>query len=127
MKKKILSILSVSVIFTLILAIGACAVTPRWSYLITVVPEIFRSSNEYGVTVSCDTDVSKIKADVTLYEKGLFGYSEKASYSKTIYNHYGEFTGNYTFSSSKKYKVEADITVTTSSGATESTTTELAE
>ncbi len=125
MKKRILKILSVSLVLTLVISIGACAVTPRWSYLYTITPVISKSSDTYNVSVSADTSVTKIEADLILYKKGLFGiYTKKSTANGTINNYYGTISGNYDMSTSDEYKLVAEVTVTTSSGQTETATVE---
>lgn len=123
MKKKLLSVLSVSIIFTLILAIGAAAVTPRWAYIGSIDPGFSKSSDTYFATVGCPTNVTKIEVDLKLYQKGILGgYSHKASHSGTIYASGGTVYGSYDMNENKTYKVEATVTVTTSSGQTETAT-----
>ena len=123
MKKKLLSVLSISLIFTLIFAIGACAVTPRWSYIGSITPGIDKSGDEYFATVSCVTDVRKIEVELELYQKGLLGiYSKKDTHSETVYSSGAIVSASYDMNTSKTYKVEATVTVTTSSGQTETVT-----
>lgn len=123
MKKKLLSVLSVSLIFTLIFAIGACAVTPRWSYIRSVSPTIDKDGDEYFVTVGCTTDVTKIEVELELYQKGLLGiYSKKDTHSETVYSAGAIVAASYDMNTSKTYKVEATVTATTSSGQTETVT-----
>ena len=123
MKKKLLSVLSVSLIFTLIFTMGVSAVTPRWSYIRSITPGVDKSGDSYFTTVGCVSDVTKIEVEMDLYQKGLLGvYTKKDSHSGTIYAAGGTIYGEYDLNTSKTYKVEATVTVTTSSGQTETVT-----
>ena len=123
MKKKLLSVLSVSLIFTLIFAIGACAVTPRWSYIRAISPTIDTSSDTYLTTVGCVSDVTKIEVKLELYQKGILGsYSKKDSHSGTINGSGGVISSSYDMNPSKTYRLDVTVTATTSSGQTETVT-----
>ena len=120
MKKKLLSVLSVSLIFTLICAIGACAVTPRWSYIGSVDLTIDRNGDEYFTTVACGSNVTKIEVEMELYQKGILGtYSKKASHSETVYSSSAIVADSYDMNPNKTYRMDVTVTVTTSSGQTE--------
>ena len=123
MKKKLLSVLSVSLIFTLIFTMGVSAVTPRWSYIRSITPGVDKSGDSYFTTVGCVSDVTKIEVEMDLYQKGLFGiYSKKDTHSETVYSSGAIVSASYDMNTSKTYKVEATVTVTTSSGQTETVT-----
>lgn len=123
MKKKLLSILSVSIIFTLIFAMGASAVTPRWAYIGSIDVGLSKNSDTYFATVGCPSNVTRIDVTLDLYQKGLLGtYSHKASQSKTIYATGGIVSGSYDMNENKTYKVDATVTATTSSGQSETVT-----
>ena len=123
MKKKLLSVLSVSLIFTLIFAIGACAVTPRWALFNSVSPTIDKDGDGYYVTIGCTTDVTKIEVEMELYQKGLLGiYSKKDTHSETVYSSSAIVVASYDMNTSKTYKVEVTAKATTSSGQTETVT-----
>ncbi len=120
MKKKLLSVLSVSLIFTLIFAIGVSAVTPRWSYIRAISPTIDKSGDTYYTIVSCVSDVREIDVELELYQKGVLGiFSKKASHSGTINGSGGTIYGDYDMDTSKTYRVDVSVTVTTASGQTE--------
>lgn len=123
MKKKILSILSLSLIFALIFAISSSAATPRWSYIGSISPGISTESDLYFATVSCPSNVVKIEVDLELYQKGLLGsYTKKASHSGTINASGGTVYGSYDLNANKTYRVDATVKVTTSSGQSETVT-----
>ena len=123
MKKKLLSVLSLSLIFTLVFAIAASAATPRWTYLCSITPGIDKSADRYLATVSCVTDVNRIDVDMELYQKGLLGiYTKKASHSGTIYSASGTVYGTYAYNDDKTYRVDITVTAHTSSGQSETVT-----
>ena len=123
MKKKVLSVLSLSLIFAVIFAIGASAATPRWAYIGSIDTGINKNSDLYFASIGCPTNVTKIEVDLELYQKGILGgYSHKASHSGTIYASGGTVYGSYDMNENKTYKVEATVTATTSSGQTETVT-----
>lgn len=125
MKKRLLKVLSLSLALTMILSIGACAITPRWSLLISITPEISKTYDEYGVTVFADTNVTSINAELILYKKGFLGiYTKKATHTETISAYSGNISGSYDMSTSDEYKLVATVTATTSSGQTETATVE---
>ena len=127
MKKRLLKILSVSLILTIVLAICASAATPRWTYLFSIRPDIDKTNDIYGVTVSANTDVTSITADLVLYKKGLLGiYTKKSTHTETIYTYSGIINGSYDMDLDNEYKVVATVTVKTASGQSETATAELA-
>lgn len=123
MKKKLLSVLSISLIFTLIFAISASAVTPRWAILHSISPGISKGGDSYYATVACVSDVTKVEVELELYQKGLLGiYTKKASCSGTLYAAGGTISGSYDMDTDKTYRVDVTVTATTSSGETETAT-----
>ena len=123
MKKKLLSVLSLSLIFALIFAISASAATPRWTYIGSITPGIAKNGDAYYATIGCPTNVTKIDVELELYQKGLLGiYTHKDSASGTLYASGGTVYGYYDLNENKTYKVEATVTATTSSGQTETVT-----
>lgn len=123
MKKKLLSVFSLSLIFAVIFTIGASAAIPRWTYIGSIDPGINKNSDLYFATVGCPTNVTKVEIELELYQKGILGnYTHKDSASGTIYATGGTVYGNYDMNENKTYKVEATVTVTTSSGQTETVT-----
>ena len=120
MKKKLLSVLSVSLIFTLIFAMGVSAVTPRWSYVHSIYPGVDKSGDAYLATVACVTDVTRIDVELELYQKGLLGvYTKKASHSGRISGAAGTISASYDMDTNKTYRVDVTVTATTSSGQKE--------
>ena len=127
MKKRLFKIISVSIIMTLIISICASAVTPRWTHINSINPDIDKTNDKYGVTVMADTNVVQIKADLILYKKGILGiYTKKSTYCETVNNFYADINGDYDMSTSNEYKVVATVTVKTASGQSETATAELA-
>ena len=127
MKKRLLKIISVSIIMTLIMSICASAVTPRWTYLFSVRPDIDKTNDTYGVTVTADPSIASITADLVLYKKGLLGiYTKKSTHTETIYTYSGIINGSYDMDLDNEYKVVATVTVKTASGQSETATAELA-
>lgn len=125
--KKFIKVIIISLVLTLLLSIGASAATPRWTYLFSITPDISKTNDTYGATVSAHTNVVKIDVELVLYQKGLFGiYSKKATHSGTINNYTGKIKGSYDMSLDKQYKVVVTATATSNTGATESATGELA-
>ncbi|MBR2028864.1 MAG: hypothetical protein IKA10_07775 [Oscillospiraceae bacterium] len=123
MKKKLLSVLSLSLVFAVIFSICASAATPRWAYIGSISPGLDKYSDAYFVTVGCPTNVTKIEIELELYQKGILGiYSKKDSGTKTIYATGGSLTCSYDMDTNKTYRVDATVTVTTSSGQTETAT-----
>ena len=127
MKKRLFKIISVSIIMTLIMSICASAVTPRWTYLFSITPDIDKTNDTYGVTVLANTNVTSITADLVLYKKGLFGiYTKKSTHTDTINHYSGIINGSYDMDLDNEYKVVATVTVTTASGPSDTATAELA-
>lgn len=125
MKKRLFRILSISLMLTFILSICASAVTPRWTFLYSITPDISKSNDTYGIIVNADTSVTSIDVELVLKKKGLLGvYTKKASYSATINNCSGRVFSTYDMSTNDEYKLIATITAKTSSGQSETVTVE---
>ena len=123
MKKKLLSVLSLSLIFALVFAVSASAVTPRWLYIGSITPGLDKYGDTYYTSVGCPSNVTRIDITLELYQKGLLGtYSKKATHNETVYGASGFVYGSYDLNESKTYRVDATVTVTTSSGQTETVT-----
>lgn len=123
MKKRIIALLATIIIAIPILAIPASRVQPRWSLINSVIARCYIEDEQYVGSISALDDVYKMDIDIILYEKGLFtSYKEVSSIHKTVYNYYHTAIGNYTYSSSKDYKIELTVKAYTQSGQTETVT-----
>lgn len=123
MKKRLIALLATIIIAIPILAIPAARAQPRWTLIANASVNCYRSDNSYVATISADDTVYKMSMDIILYEKGLFtSYKEVSRISKTVNNYNHSAFGNYTYSSSKDYKIEMTVTVFSTSGQTETIT-----
>ena len=123
MKKRIIALLATIIIAVPILAIPALRVQPRWTLINSATALCYRTDNIYIGSVTSLNSVYKMDIDIILYEKGLLtSYKEVSSINKTVYDYTHNAIGNYTFSSSKDYKIEMTVTAYTQSGQTETIT-----
>ena len=123
MKKRIIALLATIIIAIPILAIPAARAQPRWTLFSNASVRCYISDNTYLATMTASSDVYKMSMDIILYEKGLFtSYKEVSRISKTVNNYNHSALGNYTYSSSKDYKIEMTVTAFSTSGQTETIT-----
>lgn len=110
MKKATRFILVSLIIFSLCVC-TVFAVQPRWVNTARIAPNI--TQNNYYATVEGLSGTTKIACTLVLYQKGLFGsYSEVARTSNTYYGSVHTFSGSYTVTSGKTYKLEVTAVVT---------------
>ena len=102
---------------------AASRVQPRWTLINSATALCYRTENKYIGQVTCLNTVYKMDIDIVLYEKGfLTGYKEVSSIRKTVNNYVNTSFADYTFSSSKDYKIEMTVTAYSQSGQTETVT-----
>ena len=120
MKKKILAVLAAILVAIPMLTVSVSRVTPRWSLINSATALCIMDGDYYYASVIAGDDVTRLDMDVILYEKGLLtSYSEVSSIHRTVYSYYKTLSCDYTFSSSKDYKVELTVTAHTADGQTE--------
>ncbi|MBR6610283.1 MAG: hypothetical protein IKK99_08725 [Oscillospiraceae bacterium] len=123
MKKRIIALVATIIIALPIFTMAASRVQPRWTLINSATALCYRTENKYIGQVTCLNTVYKMDIDIVLYEKGfLTGYKEVSSIRKTVNNYVNTSFADYTFSSSKDYKIEMTVTAYSQSGQTETVT-----
>lgn len=88
-------------------------ISPFWVNCLAMTPTISKASGTYSCSISGLSGTTKITATLVLYEKNWLGnYKEVSRTSGTSYSPSHIFSGTYSFTSGKTYKLEVSGTVT---------------
>lgn len=107
--------MSIAVVALLIFALSATAFAApdlRWTNTFEFSPNIVQGSNIYSADIYGNPGTNKISCTMVLYEKSFWGsYTEVARTSETVYQGAHFFSGNYTYTSGKTYRLDATATI----------------